>query len=224
MNNTKKYRFTKKGITVIVVALIIILAVCLFVFLQLNGYFDDKNTNTGNPTNTTSPPINASDDEDIDKTPTDASGPAITTRPAITTETVITTTPAATSSNGISKEPLEYEELYSSIFFEPESSTLTLESKVHLENFLAEIDLSDFIKVILEANAATKVSPSGETAAFNKRLALARANSVESYLLSKGFPKEYIEIRNLGSENPLNDNSTVASRKNNRRVDIYLSK
>jgi len=59
----------------------------------------------------------------------------------------------------------------------------------------------------------------------NQILSEARANSVKTYLISKGIDsKRFIEIKGFGSTNPIADNSTSSGRNQNRRVQIILKK
>jgi OOP family OmpA-OmpF porin len=56
----------------------------------------------------------------------------------------------------------------------------------------------------------------------NQKLSEDRANSVKSYLLSKGLSSERIEAKGFGPSNPIADNATAVGRAKNRRVQIVL--
>ncbi|AYB30412.1 OmpA family protein [Chryseolinea soli] len=56
----------------------------------------------------------------------------------------------------------------------------------------------------------------------NQALSEERANSVKSYLLSKGLSSQRIEAKGFGPSNPIADNATAAGRAKNRRVQIVL--
>jgi outer membrane protein OmpA-like peptidoglycan-associated protein len=56
----------------------------------------------------------------------------------------------------------------------------------------------------------------------NQRLSEDRANSVKSYLISKGLVTERIESKGLGQNTPIAPNTTPAGRAQNRRVQIVL--
>ncbi|MBL0741975.1 OmpA family protein [Chryseolinea lacunae] len=56
----------------------------------------------------------------------------------------------------------------------------------------------------------------------NQKLSEDRANSVKSYLLSKGLAAARIESKGFGSTKPAADNATAAGRAKNRRVQIAL--
>jgi outer membrane protein OmpA-like peptidoglycan-associated protein len=56
--------------------------------------------------------------------------------------------------------------------------------------------------------------------AFNLQLGLARAQSVQTYLVSRGIAMERIQIRSGGKSNPVGSNETEEGRARNRRVEI----
>ncbi|BBP74601.1 hypothetical protein CCU68_19310 [Pseudomonas gingeri NCPPB 3146 = LMG 5327] len=58
--------------------------------------------------------------------------------------------------------------------------------------------------------------------AYNEQLSVRRANSVATVLEQTGMKKENIEIRGLGSREPVASNSTAAGRTENRRVSIVV--
>lgn len=59
--------------------------------------------------------------------------------------------------------------------------------------------------------------------ATNDALALRRANSVRSFLISQGVPAASIDVVGYGSSMPTADNTTVTGRARNRRVEIVVS-
>lgn len=58
----------------------------------------------------------------------------------------------------------------------------------------------------------------------NLNLSQRRAESVRSYLVTRGFPTEKIEARGMGPDRPIADNSSAEGRANNRRVEIVIAK
>lgn len=58
--------------------------------------------------------------------------------------------------------------------------------------------------------------------ALNDRLSLDRAQSVKSYLVSRGVRSDAIQVAGRGEREPVADNSTEAGRAQNRRVEIFL--
>lgn len=57
---------------------------------------------------------------------------------------------------------------------------------------------------------------------YNKWLSEMRSQAVYARLLQLGIPKEQIEIKDFGYENPLYANNSSGGRMMNRRVDIIL--
>lgn len=60
------------------------------------------------------------------------------------------------------------------------------------------------------------------SAAANDTLSLNRAESVRTYLVSRGIASDKITAKGLGSARPIADNSTADGRANNRRVEIVV--
>ena len=56
----------------------------------------------------------------------------------------------------------------------------------------------------------------------NRELSYKRAEAVKEYLVKKGVPANRLEIKGFGSDEPIQDNSTDAGRKANRRVQLIL--
>ncbi len=61
------------------------------------------------------------------------------------------------------------------------------------------------------------------SAADNRKLALARADSVKSQLVSQGYPGDKIKTAGLGPDRPVADNGSAEGRANNRRVEIIVN-
>ncbi len=72
-------------------------------------------------------------------------------------------------------------------------------------------------KLIVEGHTDSRGS-----AAYNKELSQRRAESVRSYLISRGYPAELIEARGIGKDRPIADNASPEGRANNRRVEIIV--
>lgn len=58
----------------------------------------------------------------------------------------------------------------------------------------------------------------------NMNLSQRRAESVRSYLITRGFPTAKIEARGMGPDRPIADNSSAEGRANNRRVEIVIAR
>lgn len=59
-------------------------------------------------------------------------------------------------------------------------------------------------------------------ASDNETLSLKRAESVRTYLVSRGIPSDKIRAVGLGSSRPISENTTPDGRANNRRVEIIV--
>jgi general secretion pathway protein A len=57
---------------------------------------------------------------------------------------------------------------------------------------------------------------------YNKKLSTFRANIVKSYLIGKGVSPKRIEAVGMGEESPIEENSTEAGRRANRRVEVEI--
>ena len=80
----------------------------------------------------------------------------------------------------------------------------------------------------LNQQPGTEISIVGHTDstgsdAINNPLSLARADSVRSYLVSRGVPYAVIHTEGRGSYQPIADNATSSGRAMNRQVEIFLA-
>ena len=57
----------------------------------------------------------------------------------------------------------------------------------------------------------------------NRKLSLARAESVKAHLVSQGYPAAKITTAGLGPDHPVADNNSPEGRANNRRVEIIVN-
>ena len=60
--------------------------------------------------------------------------------------------------------------------------------------------------------------------AYNMQLSQRRADSVRSYLVSRGYPADKIEASGIGEIRPIASNSNPEGRSNNRRVEIIVQR
>jgi outer membrane protein OmpA-like peptidoglycan-associated protein len=115
------------------------------------------------------------------------------------------------------------------VLFERSKKTLILEG-VNFETGKAELTpesqtILDGVAESLVANDSIKVQVGGHTdntgsAAVNKRLSAARANSVREYLVSKGVAADRLTAVGFGPTKPVASNRTAAGRAQNRRVEL----
>ncbi len=86
----------------------------------------------------------------------------------------------------------------------------------------------DNVAEALKANPGRNIIVEGYTdsqgaRAMNDQLSQDRANSVRTYLVSRGIASEIITARGYGPDRPVADNASPEGRANNRRVEIVLS-
>lgn len=86
----------------------------------------------------------------------------------------------------------------------------------------------DEIVALLKENTDLKLAVEGHTSKdgsyeYNKKLSTDRANSVKTYLESKGIEAARITAEGFGPDKPLADGDTPADRTKNRRVELKLS-
>jgi outer membrane protein OmpA-like peptidoglycan-associated protein len=59
-------------------------------------------------------------------------------------------------------------------------------------------------------------------AIYNKDLSQRRAAVVRDYLVEAGIPRQVVEVRGFGEDNPRADGTSQEARRTNRRVEIGL--
>ena len=103
------------------------------------------------------------------------------------------------------------------IQFETGSASIKPESYKLLDEILQSSVVAEGLKVGVYGHTDNVGG-----AQSNQKLSEDRANSVKSYLLSKGLSPQRIEAKGFGPSNPTADNATAAGRAKNRRVQIVL--
>jgi len=87
-----------------------------------------------------------------------------------------------------------------------------------VEEFLSQFERINEYEIILFSHTDNIGSKD-----YNKWLSKMRSQSVYRELVNIDIPKELIQIKNLGFDNPLYSNRTHTGRVKNRRVDIIIS-
>jgi outer membrane protein OmpA-like peptidoglycan-associated protein len=92
----------------------------------------------------------------------------------------------------------------------------------------AAMSALDNVVTALKANPDRNITVEGHTdsqgqRSFNMDLSQKRADSVRSYIVSRGIPAEIIKAVGLGPDRPVADNTKAEGRANNRRVEIIVS-
>jgi outer membrane protein OmpA-like peptidoglycan-associated protein len=101
------------------------------------------------------------------------------------------------------------------VTFDFNKSRLTLDAKKVL----------DFVGQSVKAHPEAKIEIGGYTdsvgsAAYNKRLSLARARAVRAYLIQLGVVADQLTAEGYGKANPVASNETEEGRAQNRRVEL----
>ena len=108
--------------------------------------------------------------------------------------------------------------LSGSVLFRSNDAMLLPASQDRL-NQVADALLARKRDVIVEGHTDSKGSQ-----VSNMNLSQRRAESVRSYLVSRGFPAEKIQARGIGPDRPIAENKNAEGRANNRRVEIIIAK
>ncbi|MEA9603462.1 OmpA family protein [Polynucleobacter sp. JS-JIR-II-c23] len=121
-------------------------------------------------------------------------------------------TAAAASGVSQSKITLQADTLY-----DFNKSDLKPEGKATLDKIAADLS-----KIKLEVIIAVGNTDSVGTDAYNMALGQRRAQSVKTYLVSKGVDGSRIYTESKGKSNPVASNATAEGRAKNRRTDIEV--
>lgn len=106
----------------------------------------------------------------------------------------------------------------SGILFDLNSATLNTASKTSLSKFAKEMsDLPETNLTILGHTDNTG------TAAVNEKLSLERAQAVADYLNTCQMSKDRMTVEGRSFNEPVADNATAEGRKQNRRVEVYIT-
>jgi len=120
--------------------------------------------------------------------------------------------PAAPAGVSQSKITLQADTLY-----DFDKATLKPEGMATLDKIAADLK-----KIKLEVIIAVGNTDSVGTDAYNMALGQRRAQSVKSYLVSKGVDGSRIYTESKGKSNPVASNATAEGRAKNRRTDIEV--
>ncbi|MCQ2350480.1 MAG: OmpA family protein [Paludibacteraceae bacterium] len=101
------------------------------------------------------------------------------------------------------------------IYFDFDSSVLTNDSFTYLDAFAKYLSIHPSYSIVISGHTDNK----GEES-YNIALSKARAESVASYLFSKGVDKSRITTEGLGSSKPIAPNDTEDGCALNRRIEV----
>ena len=97
------------------------------------------------------------------------------------------------------------------------SDKLTKPSKVELDKGVANLNQYPTLKLTIEGHASTSGSDK-----INNPLSAKRAESVKTYLVSKGIAESRLATTSFGSTKPIADNKTAKGRSANQRVEFKV--
>ena len=106
----------------------------------------------------------------------------------------------------------------SDVLFDTGKYTLKPNTQVALAKVATILELYPGLKVQVEGYTDSVGSD-----AYNQTLSENRANAVESFLVQNGVPAANATAAGYGKANPVADNTTVAGRAQNRRVNLVVS-
>lgn len=104
-----------------------------------------------------------------------------------------------------------------SVYFDPNSATLTSDYKDELKRVVELMKLHNVNNLIVSGHTDGDGSD-----AFNYKLSEKRAKNVVNYLLSLGLEPDQISVKVRGEAMPYSDNTTEEGKATNRRVDVRL--
>ena len=105
----------------------------------------------------------------------------------------------------------------SGILFATSSASLSAASQATLQKFAANLKENSDTDLLIVGHTDNTGSDR-----VNNPLSYNRAASVRTFLLSQGVAETRMKVEGKGSAEPVADNSTVAGRRDNRRVEVYI--
>src|SRR5690606_13296155 len=109
--------------------------------------------------------------------------------------------------------------LNGAVLFETDKSELLPTAKTRLDEVATALqDLRPGQTIVVEGHTDSVGADD-----YNMKLSQSRADSVRSYLVSRGVPTNIISAVGRGETTPVAQNTTPEGRANNRRVEIVIS-
>ena len=102
-------------------------------------------------------------------------------------------------------------------FFDFDKAVLKPEAKTKLDDLVSKTK-----EINLEVIIAVGHTDSVGTDAYNDKLSVKRAESIKTYLTSKGLEANRVYTEGKGKKQPVADNKTAEGRAKNRRVEIEV--
>ncbi len=105
------------------------------------------------------------------------------------------------------------------IFFETAKADLRPESFAELDRVVTLLNNNPSMEILIGGHTDNVGTP-----ALNVQLSAARANSVQTFLISKGIDQKRMKTKGFGDTKPVASNETDAGRQQNRRVEFTILK
>ncbi len=115
----------------------------------------------------------------------------------------------------IETKALTFSELNGNALFAFDSSKLSTNAKLYLQQMLDRLQSNENAELIIIGHTDSLGS---ET--YNQELSMKRAESVSNYFESNGISKNRIQVKGKGESSPIADNKTAEGRSKNRRVNV----
>jgi len=125
--------------------------------------------------------------------------------------------PAPAPAKPAPKPVAEKVTLAADVLFDFDKSVLKPEGKAKLDDLAGKIQA-----IALEVVIAIGHTDSIGSDAYNQKLSVRRAESVKSYLVSKGVEPNRIYTEGKGEKQPVASNKTKDGRQKNRRVEVEV--
>jgi len=109
--------------------------------------------------------------------------------------------------------------LSGSVLFASDQSTLLPAAQDRLNKVADALLVTKGKQLIIEGFTDSQGSSD-----YNIALSQRRADTVRSYLISRGYPSNLIHTQGIGEERPVADNNSAEGRANNRRVEIVVER
>ena len=109
--------------------------------------------------------------------------------------------------------------LSGSVLFASNESTLLPTAQDRLNKVADALLMTKERQLIIEG-----FTDSQGSSEYNISLSQRRADTVRSYLISRGYPSDLIHTQGIGEERPVADNNSAEGRANNRRVEIVVER
>jgi outer membrane protein OmpA-like peptidoglycan-associated protein len=108
--------------------------------------------------------------------------------------------------------------LSGSVFFASNKSELLPSAQLRLNQVVEALLATKERTLIIEGHTDSQGS-----SGYNQELSQQRAETVRTYIISRGYSADLIQAHGIGKDRPVADNDSAECRANNRRVEIIVA-